>query len=180
MKIWIASTSWLLWKTLLWTWMSKYLLETLLSVLLDIYTEVGYLEPMIILYLQFWAFFFFFSIFLPLKKFFNWRVITLQNFVVFCQRSTRISHRYTHVPSLLSPSPSHPSRLSQSPSLVTAPFYIPTNRVLLFQFIHNLANTCYFLFLVLLLAALMAPPPVLLPGKSHGWRSLVGCSPWGC
>ena len=23
------------------------------------------------------------------------------------------------------------------------------------------------------------PPPVLLPGKSHGWRSLVGCSPWG-
>ena len=23
------------------------------------------------------------------------------------------------------------------------------------------------------------PNPVLLPGKSHGWRSLVGCSPWG-
>ena len=23
------------------------------------------------------------------------------------------------------------------------------------------------------------PIPVLLPGKSHGWRSLVGCSPWG-
>ena len=22
------------------------------------------------------------------------------------------------------------------------------------------------------------PTPVLLPGKSHGWRSLVGCSPW--
>ena len=21
--------------------------------------------------------------------------------------------------------------------------------------------------------------PVLLPGKSHGWRSLLGCSPWG-
>ena len=21
---------------------------------------------------------------------------------------------------------------------------------------------------------------VLLPGISHGWRSLVGCSPWGC
>ena len=21
--------------------------------------------------------------------------------------------------------------------------------------------------------------PVLLPGKSHGWRSLAGCSPWG-
>ena len=25
-----------------------------------------------------------------------------------------------------------------------------------------------------------AETPVLLPGKSHGQRSLVGCSPWGC
>ena len=25
----------------------------------------------------------------------------------------------------------------------------------------------------------MAPTPVLLPGKSHGRRSLLGCSPWG-
>ena len=24
------------------------------------------------------------------------------------------------------------------------------------------------------------PTPVLLPGKPHGWRSLEGCSPWGC
>ena len=23
------------------------------------------------------------------------------------------------------------------------------------------------------------PTPVLLPGKSHGWRSMVGCNPWG-
>ena len=23
------------------------------------------------------------------------------------------------------------------------------------------------------------PTPVLSPGKSHGWRSLLGCSPWG-
>ena len=23
------------------------------------------------------------------------------------------------------------------------------------------------------------PTPVLLPGKSHGWRSLEGCGPWG-
>ena len=25
----------------------------------------------------------------------------------------------------------------------------------------------------------MHPTPALLPGKSHGQRSLVGCSPWG-
>ena len=24
------------------------------------------------------------------------------------------------------------------------------------------------------------PTPVLLPGESHGWRSLLGYSPWGC
>ena len=24
------------------------------------------------------------------------------------------------------------------------------------------------------------PTPVLLPGKSNGWRTLVGCSPWSC
>ena len=25
----------------------------------------------------------------------------------------------------------------------------------------------------------MAPQSRILPGKSHGWRSLVGCGPWG-
>ena len=29
------------------------------------------------------------------------------------------------------------------------------------------------------LCSLWHPTPVLLPGKSHGQRSLVGCSPWG-
>ena len=29
-------------------------------------------------------------------------------------------------------------------------------------------------------SSLRQPTPVLLPGKSHGWRSLEGCSPWGC
>ena len=33
--------------------------------------------------------------------------------------------------------------------------------------------------LVTQLEKAMAPTPVLFPGKSHGWRSLVGCSPWG-
>ena len=26
----------------------------------------------------------------------------------------------------------------------------------------------------------LQPTPVLVPGKSHGLRSLIGCSPWGC
>ena len=36
-----------------------------------------------------------------LINFFYWRIITLQNFAVFCQTSTWISHRYTYIPSLL-------------------------------------------------------------------------------
>ena len=23
------------------------------------------------------------------------------------------------------------------------------------------------------------PTPMFLPGESHGWKTLVGCSPWG-
>ena len=26
----------------------------------------------------------------------------------------------------------------------------------------------------------MAPTPILLPGESQGWGSLVGCRLWGC
>ena len=37
----------------------------------------------------------------------------------------------------------------------------------------------YFLVLVLWRRQ-WHPTPVFLPGKPHGWRSLVGCSPWGC
>ena len=54
-----------------------------------------------------------------LLLFFNWRIITLQNFVVFCQTSTWISHRYTYIPSCFEPPShlSHPSTLVQSPCL---------------------------------------------------------------
>ena len=52
---------------------------------------------------------------------FNWRIIALQNFVAFCHTSIRISHRYTHVPSLpdLPPIslPIPPFSLSQRPCL---------------------------------------------------------------
>ena len=43
---------------------------------------------------------FFFSLFsFKISSFFNWRIIALQNCVVFCQTSTWISHRYTNIPS---------------------------------------------------------------------------------
>ena len=59
------------------------------------------------------TFFIFFLIFI-------WRIIALQNFAVFCQTSTRISHRYTYVPSLLNLSP-HPTPLDCH----RAPVWVP-------------------------------------------------------
>ena len=38
-------------------------------------------------------------------------------------------------------------------------------------------NCCFPVFIVR--RRQWQPTPVLLLGKSHGWRSLVGCSPWG-
>ena len=52
-----------------------------------------------------------------LKKkiiYFNWRIIALQYCADFCQTSTWINHRYTHVPSRPTHTPSHLSRFSQS------------------------------------------------------------------
>ena len=84
--------------------------------------------------------------------------------------------------------------------LVAPPLYIPTSSVQGFPFFHMLANPCYLLFCccrhcnrceVICIVVLICifpmiswrrqwhPTPVLLPGKSHGRRSLVGCSPWG-
>ena len=48
MDIWVASTFWLLWIMLLWTWVNKSLFKTLLSILLDVYPEVELLGHMII------------------------------------------------------------------------------------------------------------------------------------
>ena len=60
-------------------------------------------------------------LFLIKKKKINWRIVALQNVVVFCHTSTRVRHKCTHVPSLLDfPPISLPIphfSLSQSPCL---------------------------------------------------------------
>ena len=52
---------------------------------------------------------------------FYWRIIALQNFALFCQTSTWISHRYTYIPSFLKllpiSLPIPPFRLLQRPCL---------------------------------------------------------------
>ena len=43
----------------------------------------------------------------------------------------------------------------------------------------SMCSCCHKLFLDVCSECQWHPTPVLLPGKSHGRRSLVGCSPWG-
>ena len=68
-------------------------------------------------YFSFLSFFFWcicLSFFFKNLFIFNWRIIVLQYCVGFCHISTRISHRYIYIPSILNlpPTPYHPSRLS--------------------------------------------------------------------
>ena len=64
------------------------------------------------------------------------------------------------------------------------------NTLSLIQFIKSLENhrnlelevlkgSTYYTIQEYLLRRRWHPTPIFLPGKSHGWRSLVGCSPWG-
>ena len=78
------------------------------------------------MYGRFILFLFFFFVFFFLFIF-NQRIIALQYCVGICHTTTWVSHKYTHVPSLLNllppppphptSSPSHPSRLSRSTKL---------------------------------------------------------------
>ena len=50
-------------------------------------------------------------------------------------------------------------------------FFLMSIRLLYFKDINTLSYFCQ--------RRQWQPIPVLLPGKSHGWRSLVGCRPFG-
>lgn len=52
---WFASVFWLLWITLLWTWVYKYIFRALLSVLLGIYTQLELLDRRISPFLILWG-----------------------------------------------------------------------------------------------------------------------------
>ena len=100
-----------------------------------------------------------------------------------CQLSFLISLLFTHFPSFPLGYLAHQVLCSLwfSPLDVSETFsckglvYIPTNSVRGFPFLHTLPSPA---FTVCRLWQ-WHPTPVLLPGKSHGQRSLVGCSPWG-
>ena len=55
MDTWLASTLWLLWILFMGTWVYRYPLKFLLSILLSIYPEVELLDLEIILCLIFWG-----------------------------------------------------------------------------------------------------------------------------
>ena len=85
-------------------------------------------------------------------KCFNWRIIALQNFVVFCHTSTRISHRYMHVTSFPNlpfiPISIPPFSLSQSPCLSS---------------LSHIANSCWLSILHMVLQISMLLSPYISP-----------------
>ena len=60
---------------------------------------------------------------------------------------------------------------------------LPILIIFFFLIVDILVDVKWYLIMVFIYMFLMTrqwqPTPVLLPGKSRGWRSLVGCSPWG-
>ena len=83
-----------------------------------------------------------------------------------------ISSLYANIPFVLSLPPtspsSHTSKSSQSTKLSSL-YYIAGSHWP--SILHMVVYICW--------RRKWHPTPVLLPGKSHGWRSLVGCGPWG-
>ena len=84
-----------------------------------------------------------------------WRIIALQNFV-FCQTSTRIGHRYTHIPSLLNLPPiSLPTpRLTNNPCLS---FQSQTSNYRRLSILHMVMEVS------MLLSPYISPSPPLSP-----------------
>ena len=77
--------------------------------------------------------------------------------------------------------------LNNIPLGVYATFCLSVDYFCEFHYFHTIINKTDFLIsfsdcslLVYRRRRQWHPTSVLLPGKSHGWRSLVGCSPWGC
>ena len=68
---------------MIWLLIPADYLFTLLILLFDVQQVFCNLYMVVLVF--FWPFYFF-----------NWRIIALRNFVVFCQTSIIISHRYTH------------------------------------------------------------------------------------
>ena len=102
---------------------------------------------------------------------FNWWIIALQCCIGLCP-TTGISHNYICI--YIYPLPLEPSllpikhfRLSQSTRVASLCDTAPSQRLSILHTVMDIWRRQWH------------PTPVLLPGKSHGGRSLVGCSSWG-
>ena len=119
--------------------------------------------------------YFFFLCFL-LKFFFNWGIVSAAGwytyiaslphlvFLLICQDNRgRVLHN------------------SMCYLCTDISFIDKKNQVLCINFLLSFTTKCreFHVMHMLYWRRQRHPTPVLLPGKSHGWRGLVGCSPWG-
>ena len=125
-------------------------------------------------YFHFVILYYYFILFLLINLFFNWRIIALQNFVVFCQTSTWIIHRRSNQP-----------EKAVAPYSSTLAWKIPwmedsgrLQSVGLLRVGHDWVTSLSF-FTFVHWRRKWQPTPVFLPGESQGRGSLVGCHLWG-
>ena len=121
----------------------------------------------------------FFPLLLFFKFIFNWRIILynimLASAIKQCEPIIIIHMSPLSGVSFPPLTPSHPSRLSQSTRLNTLCHTASSHKLSIVYVVMYMSN-CYSFSLW---RRQWHPTPVLLPGKSHGRRALVGCSPWG-
>jgi len=72
-----------------------------------------------------------------------------------------------------------PSHLTLCHTLLLLPSIFPSIRIFSNELALHISWPKYWSCSFSFIPSNRHPTPVLLPGKSHGWRSLVGCSPWG-
>ena len=67
-----------------------------------------------------------------------------------------------------------------NPGIVKCQLYSSDSKShILFTILHGKNSCCFTGGNNISLTKQWQPTPVLLLGKSHGWRNLLGCSPWG-
>ena len=98
----------------------------------------------------------------------------------FCHTSTWIHHGCSRIP--YPATPSHfPHYTILIPSVYFPPYIIPLHQPQASCILHGTwtGDSFFIWYYTCFWRRQWHPTPVLLPGKSHGRRSLVGCSPWG-
>ena len=146
------STFWLLWVVLQQTQMCKHFFGNLLLIFFVIYPKVRLLDHVVVLFLIFF------------EESLYCFCSSLYHFTFLAEFAEKAMASHSSTLAWKIPWTEEPGRLQSMGSRRVG---------------HDWA-TSLSLFTFMRWRRKWQPTPVFLPGESQGWRSLVGCRPWGC